>query len=51
MRFIFYAAEILGVLGTWAMEEMMFTEATQYPSLRGAQPLYITKEGNSDRES
>lgn len=30
MQFTFHAAEILDVPGTWAMEEMMFTEATQY---------------------
>lgn len=51
MQFTFYAAETLDVPGMWAMEEMMFTEASQYPSLRGVQPLYITKEENSDRES
>lgn len=51
MRFTFYAAEIPAVPGMWAMEEMLFTEATQYPSLRGAKPLYNTKEENSDTES
>lgn len=50
MQFAFYAAELPDVPGMGAIEEKMFTEATQYPSLRGAQPLYITKEGNGDRE-